>query len=174
MLLCRFRQFRISSALDDGRELPEALKSHAGSCQSCQQFLTRSQALAEELRASVPMEDPPAWLHMKIMAKVRSSEAAPSTSERWIPVVAGAAAIAIAFAVVNMNVNPPAENTQLATVQLSAPTTPIHPASVTAKIERHAKNTLNKEFQDIAADISGARNFLSASLRNTIPGMRED
>ena len=52
--------------------------------------------------------------------------------------------------------------------------TPVHPATVTARIEEHAKHALSKEVQDLAADLSGARNFLSASLRNTIPGLRGD
>ena len=174
MSLCPIRQFRISSALDDDRELSASLQRHVDACPRCRQFLDNSRSLGKSLAAPTPVETPP-WLHTKIMAKVNGTfpDEMAKESRSWFPALAGAAAIAVVATLVAVNVDP---NTpaQEEVVQLSAPVTPVHPATVTARIEEHAKHALSKEVQDLAADLSGARNFLSASLRNTIPGLRGD
>ena len=172
MSLCLIRQYRISSALDEGRELSSSLKRHIGTCRRCRQFLEDSRSLDESLAAKVDF-DPPAWLHTRVMAKIGTAgrpvgqERLPS---RWFPALAGAAGIAIVAGIIAIGVNsedrPPEET---ATAQLPAPSPPVHPASVTAKIEEHAKLALTKEAKDLAADLSGAKNFFTASLRSTIP-----
>ena len=115
------------------------------------------------------------------MAKVRHAAATGTTPDRgrpaWLPAVAGTAAIALVAGVIALNI--PSEEDEIAQtestdVPLPAPSTPVHPASVPSRFEQHAKLALSKEFQDLAADISGARRFLTASLRSTLPGLGEE
>ena len=72
MSLCPIRQFRISSALDDDRELSASLQRHVDACPRCRQFLDNSRSLGKSLAAPTPVETPP-WLHTTIMAKVNGT-----------------------------------------------------------------------------------------------------
>ncbi len=58
-MFCWLRQWRISSALDDGRDIPPALRRHAEHCRPCGRFLECSRRL-ESLRpsAAAPMVRP--------------------------------------------------------------------------------------------------------------------
>ena len=173
MPLCKLRQFRISSALDGRRELSASLQNHVDACASCREFLTRSRSLESRLRPGSPQGDSPPWLHTEIMARVRAS--VPAEEPRsWLPAIIGASAIAVAALVITFGVNraqdqPP----EVAEVPLRPPVATVHPGLVPGHFEKHAKQALSKEFQNLAADITGAKNFLNASLRNTIPGLGE-
>jgi len=178
MPLCNIRQLRISSSLDDGRELSPSLQRHVDACPRCSRFLAESEALEDRLvKRSADAGGSPAWMHTRIMAEIHAS--APGGGQErtpaWLPVAAGMAALAILAGLMTLSApqgEPPAQET--AAVQLSTPVPPVHPASVPARIEKHAKLALTTEFQNLATDISGARKFISASLRNTIPGLGGD
>lgn len=176
MSLCKLRQFRISSALDDGRQLSASLQNHIDACPRCRGFHQQSCAIAASLvPAAAP--DAPAWLHTKIMARVRSAEpvATAAAPRRWLPAVAGLAAIAVAAGLITLkfqkNAIPPEE--QAVAWSPPVPVTP-HPASVTDRLERHAKQALSNEFHHLATDIAGAKNFLTASLRSTLPSLGDE
>ncbi|MGI9242318.1 MAG: hypothetical protein ACR2RV_16085 [Verrucomicrobiales bacterium] len=175
MPLCNIRQLRISSALDDGRALSAPLQRHVDACPRCRQFLEQSESLEIRLSDSPPNSaQTPAWMRTRIMAEVRAStpEHAHRARPAWLPTAAGIAATAILVGLITMSTRQdevPEQET--ASVQISTPVTPLHPATVPGRFERHAKQALSTEFQNLATDISGARRFISASLRNTIPGL---
>jgi hypothetical protein len=174
MSLCHIRQFRISSALDDERQLPTSLQRHVDACPSCGSFLAQARALGDQMGAAPSTASPPAWMHTKIMAQLRASVPERQARSRapWLAAAAGIAAIAGVVGMIAINMPPGTDaEFETASVQISAPVTPLHPASVPGRLEQHAKQALSTEFQNLAADISGARKFLSASLRNTIPGL---
>ncbi len=175
MSLCQIRQYRISNALNDGRALSDSLQRHVDGCSQCSEFLSKSRALGENL---APAEyEPPAWLRIRVMSNLLAGSPAArpaSPARRWLPAAAGLAAIGTVAAIIAVSVNPadPVETTPRFAIKPPVP--PVHPASVPERLERHAKQTLGKEFQDLATDISGARKFLGASLRNTLPGLRRE
>ena len=178
MPLCNIRQFRISSSLEDGRELSPPLQRHVDACPRCSRFLAESETLEDRLlKCSADAGESPAWMHTRIMAEIHAS--APGGGQErtlaWLPVAAGMAVLAVLAGLMTLSA-PRGENPaqETSTVQLSTPVPPVHPASVPARIEKHAKLALATEFQNIATDISGARKFISASLRNTIPGLGGD
>jgi len=191
MSFCKIRQFRISSALDDVRPLPPSIFRHLESCECCRDFYKRSQSIGDELSAAPVSTETPPWLSTRIMAQVQASsqERAPALSPlvRWLPAVTGVAAIAIVAMVIFASQKEPASSVvdedggveppapvEETTPGVYALTTPVHPANVPAKLEEHAKGALSKEAQHLASDLRGARRFLTASFRSTIPGMGSD
>jgi len=58
-MLCWFKQWRISSALDDGRDLPAGLRRHVGRCERCKAFLEGSRNLGIVLRHETETPAPP-------------------------------------------------------------------------------------------------------------------
>ena len=176
MSLCNIRQLRISSALDDGRELPASLRRHVEGCPRCESFLNNSRAIGETLGNSAPTAHAPSWMHTKIMAQIRAADRPGrqhGARPAWLPAAAGAAAIAVIVGLIATYTpdRPDPELVETATAQIPAPVTPLHPASVPGQFEKHAKQALAAEFHNLASDISGARKFLSASLRHTIPDL---
>jgi len=179
MSLCKLRQLRISGALDERRQLSPSLQRHVDACPRCRKFHRQSCAIAASL-APAPADSPP-WLHTKIIARIRAAAPADESraARRWLPATAGLGAIACAIGVVALSIQrdapesaqdgdpqpPPAEQ-----FVVRPPVSP-HPASVPNRFEQHAKQALTQEFQHLATDIAGAKNFLTASLRNTFPGL---
>ena len=107
MSLCQIKQYRISSALDDGRALSGSLQRHVDGCPDCREFLNKSRALGNRL--SPTDYEPPAWLRTRVMSKVLAGNppARPAWSaRRWLPATAGLAAMGIVAAVIAVSVNP--------------------------------------------------------------------
>ena len=175
MPLCTLRQFRISSALDDGRQLSPSLRSHIDACPSCRKFHQQSCAIAVDFAPRAT--DPPPWLHTKIMGEIQATTqdggGGPASLRRWLPASVGLAAIATVAALIMFNVQEAPVETEQAEVVLRPPIPP-HPASVPGAFESHAKQALSREFHHLATDIAGAKNFLTASLLSTIPGLAEE
>ena len=174
MSLCQIRRYRISSALDDGRPLSRSLQNHVDGCPGCREFLNKSRTL--ELRLAPGDYDPPAWLSTRVMSQLHSEQPRSSRSimQRWIPASAGLAAMLVVAVAIALNPGSEPAVEEAPPVALGNPVPPVDPTAVPESLERHAKNTLGKEFQDLAADISGARRFLGASLRSTLPGLRSN
>ena len=175
MPLCNIRQFRISSALDDGRQLSEPLRRHIDACPRCRQFLKQSESLGIRLSDGFSNSvQSPAWLRTRIMAEVGAMAPDQTHGARpyWLPAAAGVAAMVALVGLITMSTcQDEVPDPETASVQISTPVTPLHPATVPGRFERHAKQALSTEFQNLATDISGARRFISASLRNTVPGL---
>lgn len=113
-------------------------------------------------------------MRTRIMAEVRAAapDQTPRARPSWLPAAAGIAATAVLVGLITMSTRQDEVTDQeTASVQITTPVTPLHPATVPSRFERHAKQALSTEFQNLATDISGARRFISASLRNTIPGL---
>lgn len=176
MSLCSIRQLRISSALDDGRDLSASLRRHVEGCPRCGSFLSNSRAIGEQLGDSAPAAHAPPWMHTRIMARIQTADRPERQNlarPAWLPAAAGVAAIAVLVGLI-ATYTPDRQDPELVettTAQIPAPVTPLHPASVPGQFEKRAKQALATEFQNLASDISGARKFLSASLRNTIPAL---
>ena len=67
-MFCWLRQWRISSALDDGRDVPAGLRRHVMRCDRCRAFLEGSQRFGSVLRDEAtsvdePLSPTPAWRH---------------------------------------------------------------------------------------------------------------
>jgi len=84
-MFCWLRQWRISSALDDGRDLPAGLRRHVEICDHCKSFLEGSRRLGVVLRSEASTLDEP-------IVPVASKP----TWQRWAPVAAAAAIIVVA------------------------------------------------------------------------------
>ncbi len=97
MSLCHIRQLRISSALDDERELSTSLQRHIDACPRCGRFLAESEALGDAWLSTVSgTGHPQPGCIPRIMAEIHAS--APGGGQErtpaWLPVAAGIAGMA--------------------------------------------------------------------------------
>lgn len=84
-MFCWLKQWRISSALDDGRDLPAGLRRHVARCDHCKAFLDGSRYLEGVLRKEARTLDEP-------LTKVTPTP----TWQRWAHAATAAAIIAAA------------------------------------------------------------------------------
>ena len=161
-MFCWLRQWRISSALDDGRDIPAGLQRHAERCDHCKTFLEGSRRLGVALRdgastldVSVPQVTPrPAW-------------------QRWAPLAAAAAIIVAAIVLWMSLVSGPPESTAHNIVKQRNPLEkldissrmPIDWASdYLAEIPKAADESMYRELSGLSRDTEAAARKLVSYL----------
>lgn len=96
-MICKYRQWRISQAVDGGHPLPSGLRRHVIGCPGCAAHHEEQRRVAALLtRAGGSMQEAPPFLKERILNAV-AAEAQPAEHwliPDWIRVAIGAAAIA--------------------------------------------------------------------------------
>lgn len=92
-MLCWLHRISVGQALDAGRPVSGRLGRHLAECPGCQAFHAAHTRMVSRLGAEARMtEEPPAFLHGKIMARIRRAEREPTPTRRlpiWVAAMAG-------------------------------------------------------------------------------------
>jgi hypothetical protein len=107
-----FAKFRISSALDTGRPVPESVRRSVASSEELHRFEGSLANLDQALRGARPESPIPARLHNSIMNAVRAAEPSatarrPALAFRWLAASSVAAAVVIAACWIGLRPSPP-------------------------------------------------------------------
>lgn len=175
-MLCWLHRIAVGQALDAGHPPSARLERHLSGCPSCRAFHHSQARLVAGLGAGARAQvaAPPAFLHGKIMARIRRTEAEPQPATHfpiWAMAIAGLILVAGLLPMAPRLVNPAGK---FATVQPEQPARPPAVAklalpdstSVLAWGTNWAK-PLETEFQALASD---ARSALSLVANNFLPG----
>jgi len=163
-------KFRLSSAVDAGKPIPEALRKKAVASPEAARFLATTLALGDTLKRRPATSEIPATLHWAIMRSVRAESQPTAPKPRWgvgawLAAAGAAASLALllaapwhktpTLALRNQPVPPPAPAT------LSAPTVSEFMAQT---VTRSVVSPLAEEFDRLGQDLDRTERFLLASL----------
>lgn len=165
-----FAQWRISSALDDGRPLSPALQRAVEQSAELRRFVAGHRAVEQALKASVPMAVAPPALHAAIMQAVR--RAAPkriAARPEWRPRLVPAAACGLLLLLLGTGYycwhRPPVAASSPGSSSLAAASSALDAGGeIVCAMPGAALAPLTNELQSLNRDVTAAGDFLVASL----------
>ena len=178
-MICNYRQWKISQAVDGAHPLPAWLRRHVSTCPNCAAHYEKQRLVAAQLtRSGETMPEAPPFLKERIIDSLPGNE--PSLTQwimpQWVKVSIGVTAIVALAIALNQTDNPtspvaqpmpsPSANTQPQdAIKTTIPALP-QPAVQTALTQ--VSDTLTEpyetEFKNLKNDLTETRNFLSDRL----------
>ena len=183
-MFCHLNQWKISRRVDAGDNLPPRLQEHIARCERCRRHFDEQRSVATLLSAHAAdaRREPPPFLHGKIMAALRHSEA---ETKPWFPRWAVVASVALALAAVWFTVNQRAAPDVVAPLNLASHsvtntispgggTFPLLPSVSLAALNERLEQPFAQEASAVMADVRSsvqllAQNFVPAEWQR---GMR--
>ena len=183
-MICKYRQWRISRAVDAGHPLSAWLRRHVAACPECAVHHEEQRQVAAALtRAGEHMPEAPPFLRDRIMNAVTAEEAprAEWLMPNWAKAVAGAAMVAMLVWTLAMR---PGEQSAPKTTGKKIPAPIVQqaqaiPSKTKTKLptvpKPHVENALTQlggsftkpytsELQNLKNDLAGTRDFLGDRL----------
>ena len=183
-MICKYRQWRISRAVDAGHPLPAWLRRHVATCPECAAHHEEQRQVAAALtRAGEHMPEAPPFLRDRIMNAVAAEEAPRDEwlMPNWAKAVTGAAMVAVLmWALATRPGEQPAPKTTgkkiPAPIVQQAQAIPSKTKTKLPTVPKpHVENALTQlggsftkpytsELQNLKNDLAGTRDFLGDRL----------